>query len=340
METLRAGYGTAPGCDQAWRGLAALDALGLLVDPAHGGVGGNMIDVAVVAEECGRAIYRGPYEVSAVGATWLLTQARPASSALERLVRGEAIATLVAHDGRAAATPPTARVDGDRTTINGTAPGVIAGTVADIFLMMASDRSPTPQVYLVERGAGVECFEDETIDGSRPTALVSFTDAPGELLAFRGTHAPPIELFEGALDRARTALALDAVGAAQLALELTVTYARDRIAFDRPIGSFQAVQHLCADMLRALELARAAAYFAAWALDHAERPTARAAVMQAAAFCCDELPRLGASAIQVFAGVGFTWEHDIQLVYKRLVSSSAALGTANDHLAALADLVF
>ena len=139
-----------------------------------------------------------------------------------------------------------------------------------------------------------------------------------------------------ALDRLGVAAAVDGVGAAQRALELAVEYAKERVQFDKPIGAFQAVQHLCADMLRTVELGRAAAYYACWALDDASPEEAHRAATLARAFAADAFPQLGGTAIQVFGGIGFTWEHDIHLFYKRLLSCSLALGTSSDHLAELA----
>jgi alkylation response protein AidB-like acyl-CoA dehydrogenase len=336
---VRRGYGTARGCDESWQALATIGALGLLADEIFDGAGGDMVDVAVVAHECGRAIYPGPFETSAVGATWLLTRADDMAAYLRALVRGEAIATFALHHVPGSEPRIVTQSDSDRERLTGTATGVIAGTAAGLFVLEATDDRSASHVYLVEAGEHVTTDPEDALDGSRPTATVSFADAPAHRLTFTGPAGDASSLFEQAVDRTRTALALDAVGTAELALELTVAYAHERVAFGRPIGSFQAVQHLCADMLRSVELARAAAQYAAWALDHVDGTEARRAVLQAAAFCCDELPRLGASAIQIFGGIGFTWEHDIQLAYKRLVSAGALLGTADDHYGALGDLV-
>jgi alkylation response protein AidB-like acyl-CoA dehydrogenase len=141
------------------------------------------------------------------------------------------------------------------------------------------------------------------------------------------------------IDRLAVAGVVDGVGAASRAMELAVEYARERRQFDRPIGSFQAVQHLCADMLRAVELARAAAYYACWAADAAPARERHRAVTMARAFAADELYRVGASAIQVHGGIGFTWEHDVHLYYKRLLTLQHEGGGATDHLEELASLV-
>jgi acyl-CoA dehydrogenase len=168
-----------------------------------------------------------------------------------------------------------------------------------------------------------------TVDGSRKVGRVTLTNEPIPV------EGPSAQLT---LDRMGVALAVDAVGAAQRALELSVEYAKTRVQFDQPIGAFQAVQHLCADMLRTVELGRAAAYYACWALDEASAEEAHRAATLARAFAADAFPQLGATAIQVFGGIGFTWEHDIHLYYKRLLSCSLLLGTTSEHLAELAHL--
>jgi hypothetical protein len=167
-----------------------------------------------------------------------------------------------------------------------------------------------------------------TVDGSRKIGRVTVSNEPPQRV-----EGPPAQ---ETVDRIGVALAVDGVGAAQRALELALEYAKERVQFDQPIGAFQAVQHLCADMLRTVELGRAAAYYACWALDEASPEEAHRAATLARAFAADAFPQLGATAIQVFGGVGFTWEHDIHLFYKRLLSCSLLLGTASEHLDELA----
>jgi acyl-CoA dehydrogenase len=171
------------------------------------------------------------------------------------------------------------------------------------------------------------------VDGSRKEVSVEFAGAPGERLGGDASTA-----IARTLDRLAVAYVVDGVGAAARALELVLAYAKERVQFDRPIGSFQAVQHLCADMLRVVELARAAGYYACWAIDEAPVEEAHRAVTIAKAYASDAFAQLGGSAIQVFGGIGFTWEHDIHLFYKRLLTASVALGQADDHLDELATI--
>ena len=120
---------------------------------------------------------------------------------------------------------------------------------------------------------------------------------------------------------------------------MAVDYAKERRQFDRPIGSFQAVQHVCADMLRAVELARAGAYYACWAADAADAPERHRAATMAQAFAADELYGVGASLIQVHGGIGFTWEHDAHLYYKRLLTLKELAGGTPGQLEELAALI-
>lgn len=346
-EYVRPNFGMSPSHDAAWAGLAELGVIGLLAPAAVGGSGAGMTTAAIALEECGRAVYPGAVLASAIGAITLLERAATAAQLATfgpGLADGTTIGTLAAFEPGLGIewNAPAARLDATSTeadcTITGTKRHVLHGAAADLFLTTARDeRGGRGDLVLaaVPAGAGVRVEADDSIDGTRPTATVHFDAAPATMLDGGDAHAA----VAAALDRLRTALALDAVGAADRALELSVEYAKVRVAFDRPIGSFQAIQHLCADMLRAVELARTAAHHACRELDHGSESDAHLAVVQAAAFACEELPRLGASAIQIFGGVGYTWEHDIHLFYKRLLSAGALLGTADDHLAELADLV-
>jgi alkylation response protein AidB-like acyl-CoA dehydrogenase len=169
-----------------------------------------------------------------------------------------------------------------------------------------------------------------TVDGSRKVGSVTVKRTG------RRIERPDLG---GALDRWKIGYAIDGVGAASAALEMAVAYSHERVQFDRPIGSFQAVQHLCADMLTALELGRAGAYYGLWAADHADPGELHRAATMAIAYASDAFHRIGADAIQVFGGIGYTWEHDVHLFYKRLLTLQHAFGTASDHLEELAHIV-
>ena len=168
-----------------------------------------------------------------------------------------------------------------------------------------------------------------TVDGTRKFARVEVV-SPGEVVE------GDVEL---ALDRVVAGAVMDGVGAAARCLELAVEYAKERRQFGQPIGTFQAVQHLCAGMLQSIELARAGAWYALWACDEADPRERRRAVAMAKAFASEALPRVAADAIQVHGGVGFTWESDVHLFYKRLLTLQQWHGGSAKHLEALASIV-
>jgi alkylation response protein AidB-like acyl-CoA dehydrogenase len=194
------------------------------------------------------------------------------------------------------------------------------------------------RLFAVERtGPGVEVRPVPTIDGTRKSATVELHAATGRPLGPGGAAAS--EGLAEVVDRMITAAVVDGVGAAEVALDLAVEYAKERIQFDHPIGSFQAVQHLCAEMLQALELGRAGAYYALWALDRAGAAERHRAATMAKAYAGDAFFRVGAGAIQVFGGIGFTWEHDVHLFYKRLLTLHDTWGGTAEHLEELATII-
>jgi alkylation response protein AidB-like acyl-CoA dehydrogenase len=286
----------------------------------------QMVDAAVVLEELGRAVCPAPYMSSAIGATPLLRD-------LDAAIGGRAtLAIFEAGQRYEWAQPTTRAAPGPKNAwaLHGRKTHVLDGTTADTLLVTATDADGALGLFAVSDGYRAE--REETVDITRRFATVTLDGAKGGRIG-RGDIAPAIAR---ALDRLGVALAVDGVGAAQRALELAVDYAKERVQFGKPIGAFQAIQHLCADMLRTVELGRAAAYYACWAIDEAPAEEAHRAATLARAFAADAFPQLGGTAIQVFGGLGFTWEHDIHLFYKRLLTCGLALGTASDHLAELA----
>ncbi len=333
--------------DDVWRGLADLGVTGLLVPDSCGGAGRGMVDQAVVLEELGRAVHPGPYQSSAIGAVSMVMSAgdeRDFGLLLPGLASGDTIGTVALYEPDARSewrTPGTsARVVGDGWAMNGTKAHVPDAVAADLLLVTAMTDDGL-DVFAVRRDTeGVVVEATSTVDGTRKQASVVLRDAPAWRLGGGGEGAVDVAgAVDGAVDRLAVASVLDGVGAASRALELAVEYAKEREQFGRPIGAFQAVQQLCADMLRAVELARAGAYYAAWACDAADARERQRAAAMAQAFAADELYQVGANAIQVFGGVGFTWEHDVHLYYKRLLTLQHAGGGRIESLEALATLL-
>jgi acyl-CoA dehydrogenase len=328
--------------DDVERGLADLGVTSLLVPEADGGPGGTgMVDAAVALEELGRALYPGPYASSAIGAASVVTLAGDATDRaayLPDLATGDSVATvaLLEPGRRAAWHAPTTRAtaEGDGWRLEGTKVHVADLAAARTVFVTATDSDGTLGVYAVASDASnVSIAPTPTIDGTRKTGALTLDGAPGHRL---GGTVDATDAVAATVDRLAAATVVEGVGTAQRALEISIEYAKERRQFDAPIGSFQAVQHLCADMLRAVELARAAGYYACWAVDAAPAAERHRAATMALAFAGDELYRVGASAIQVHAGIGFTWEHDIHLFYKRLLTLQDAGGGSVDQLEELA----
>jgi alkylation response protein AidB-like acyl-CoA dehydrogenase len=307
IASVRAAYDDATFDPSVWDGLDELGVLEL-----------DMVDAAVVLEELGRAVCPTPYASSAVAARSLVPD-----------LAGIATLALYEPGSRYVWTSPSARVGGDGL-LHGTKVHVPDACTASSFVVTALDADGEFGVFVAESG---DVEATPTVDGSRKFGRVTFDG-----VAARRVTADASDVAR-AVDRLGVAYVVDGVGAAQRALELAVEYAKERVQFDKPIGSFQAVQHLCADMLRTVELARAAAYYACWAIDDAPAEEAHRAATLACAFASSAFPQLGGTAIQVFGGIGFTWEHDIHLFYKRLLTCASALGSAADHLENLAVLV-
>jgi alkylation response protein AidB-like acyl-CoA dehydrogenase len=255
---------------------------------------------------------------------------RPAGSAIGTVA-------LLEPGRRAAWSEPstTARVDGGGWVLDGAKVHVPDAVAASILLVSACDHDGALGVFAARPGdAGVTVEATPTIDGSRKEATITLAGASA-----RRIGADARDALASTVDRLGIAAVVDGVGTAARALELTVEYATQRRQFDVPIGSFQAVQHLCADMLRSVELARAAGYYACWAADDAPASERHRATTLALAFATDDLYGVGASAVQVHGGIGFTWEHDIHLFYKRLLTLQQAGGGSVDQLEELARIV-
>ncbi len=325
--------------DAVWRGLADLGVVGLLAPVERGGAGQGMVDGAVVVEELGRAVHPGPFASSAIGAVSLVDalDGWDAHPRLAGLPTGEQVGTLACFEpGRRAhvdAPATSATPAGDDWWVSGTKVHVPDAMAADVLLVVAA-RGEELEVFAVD-ASDAEITSTPTVDGSRKEGTVRLHEAPARRLG----EGDAADAVGATLDRLHAAAVVDGVGVAARALELSVDYAKDRRQFGVPIGSFQAVQHLCADMLRAVELARAAGYYACWAADAADPAERHRAATLALAFAADELAAVGAATIQVHGGIGFTWEHDAHLYYKRLLTLQRCGGGSVDQLGELASIL-
>jgi alkylation response protein AidB-like acyl-CoA dehydrogenase len=317
-----------PATPAHWQSLGELGVTGLLVPEQSGGMSGAMTDVGVVMEELGRVVYPGPCWSSCVGAT-SAAAVFGLDSLLRSLAGGSRTATLALEEpGRTFTGWQQAQLSVRNDTLHGAKTQVPDAFGAhQLFVTTANG------VYLVAADApGLTITATECLDGTRRFADIHFDGVAGQRLGDNARLAPVV-------DRMLVALCADGLGAAGRALELAVAYASERRQFGQHIGAFQAIQHLCADMLQQLELARAGLHYALWAQDAEEPDEAHRAAVMCKAFVAETFPQIGANAIQIFGGAGFTWEYDIQLYYKRLLSTQMTWGGSEVWLEELATLV-
>jgi len=327
------------GWDRAlWQRLCGeLGLAGLAVSEELGGSGCSWQEQSVVVEEAGAALLVAPLlSTVALALPVLLESASEAALALvPALCSGERTATLLLGSGPDAAARLAAQVDGGTWTVSGALAPVVDGGTADDLVVAAE--GPDGLVLLhVERGAaGVTTTPLVPLDLTRAQARVELAEAPATLLA----GGPAAEqALERALQVSRALLASEAVGVAQRALDRTVAYAKERVQFGRPIGSFQAVKQKAADMLIKVESARSAAHAAAQAVSTGS-PDPATAVAVAAAYCGEAAVAVTLDAIQLHGGIGFTWEHDAHLWFKRARTDRDLLGRPSSHVDRLAALL-
>lgn len=327
-----------------WSEMAAMGWQGMAIPEAYGGSGYSFLELGILMEEMGRALTPAPFFSSVVlgaGALLVAGTEEQKSSLLPGIASGERIVALasVEPDGRweTEATATAARVHGDSVTIDGTKAFVVDGHVADLYVVSVRTDEGTVDLYLVDAGlTGVGRKRVETMDMTRKQAEVEFagvTVAAGARLGEPGSGAATLARLA---DLAVTALAFEQVGGGQRCMEMSVEYAKERYQFGRPIGSFQAVKHKCADMLIATESSRSAAYYAGWAAT-ADPDELRIVAPLAKSYCSEAFFEVAAETIQVHGGIGFTWEHDAHLYFKRAKSDELMLGTPSAWRSVLAD---
>ena len=307
--------------DEVWSGLAALGATGVLVAQDHGGAGMTMVEAGVVAEELGAALHPGPWLSTAVAGTRALTRIAEGDEAAAMLT-GVADGSTVVTVGPLTGPRPGA----DGGVLRGEIALLPDGAAADVLLVLADDRDGVGFLAVDPTSQGVSVTERTDIDPTRKLFAVAFDDVPTRRLG--SASADDIEAL---VDDVLIAYAADALGAAAAVLHLAVEYAKVRRQFDQPIGSFQAVQHLCVDMYETVELARSGVLHALWAADVAQPAERHLAALRAKAFA-GQLATVADTAIQVFGGIGYTWEHDAHLYLKRLLGWSALFGGSDRYL--------
>jgi alkylation response protein AidB-like acyl-CoA dehydrogenase len=317
-----------------WEQIAELGWLGVLAPTEAGGLGLGMVDLVVLQEELGRLPFPGPFVSSAVAAT-LGAMRLGATELLDDLVSGRRRGTVAVeepgHGDPLASVRSSAKPDGGSWALSGTKPFVLDGAGADWALVVA-DEGGALGTFLLEEPRGEQV---PVLDVTRKVARLELDGRRAERVGPPGDHSP---IWRRVLDDVNVALCAELVGTCERALELAVEYAKVRVQFDRPIATFQVIKHKAADMLHRVELARVGTHFAAWASDTEDAGRERAAAM-CKGYVAEAANQVTAESIQVHGGIGFTWDVDCHLLYRRAKQDDLLFGAQGFERARLADLI-
>ncbi len=335
---------------ELWKKMADLGWQGLAIPEQFGGVGSSFLDLVVLLEEMGRALVPGPFMSAVVHC------ARPIaafgtddqkSEFLPRIAKGELIMTLAIGEMEggfeASEILTDAKKNGGGYLINGTKMFVPDAHVAD-YLLCAIRTSPQSKssegitLFLVDtKTAGITVKRLKTLTGEK-LSEVSFNNVPVQPNAVLGGIDGGWPIITRILEEAEIAESAWMTGGARWVLETSIQYASTRIQFGVPIGSFQAIQHKCADMAVEVEGATSAVYYAAWAVDEND-PQLQMAASVAKAWCSDAFKHAAINGVQIHGGIGYTWDHDLHLYLKRAKSSEVAFGDSDYHRERVAHLL-
>ncbi len=321
-----------------WRKIAEQGWTGIIFPDEYGGFGMGMVEMAATLEEMGRALLPGPFSSTVLLAGSLLESAANDSQKqkyLGAICRGDAKATVALLEDSASWSPDAVQMKASGLKLTGRKLFVPDAAIAD-FILVAARLEGDLAIFLVPAKApGLQITNLPAMDATRKLCELTFNNVETELIA-QGSQAR--KALDRALDIATVGLVAEMTGGMQRLLEITVEYAKTRKQFGRSIGEFQAVQHQCADMLVYTESSRSAAYYAAYAIQEGI-PEARLAVSVAKSYASDAYREVGNRAIQVHGGMGFTWENDVHLFYRRAKASELAYGDANFHRERVAQMV-
>jgi alkylation response protein AidB-like acyl-CoA dehydrogenase len=337
--------------DEFWRKLAEQGWLGIVYPEEEGGSGLGLVDLVVLMEEMGRAVMPGPFlSTVLLGGAAIGEAGTPAQRRLwlPQIAAGTVKAALAWTEPNlrwdAAGITLRAREAGGGFTLSGTKLFVGDAHLADILVVAARTRDGSTMedgvsLFLVPRDtAGLALTILPTIDETRKLCEVRLDNVALGAGALLGAGHEGWRPLSRVVARATVALAAEMCGGAQQVLDMTVAYAKIRITFGKPIGSYQGVKHQAADMLVAIENAKSLTYYAAWAVDQAP-DEAPLAVSMAKAAASDMYRKVAGTGIQLHGGIGMTWEHDLQLYFKRAKASEVAFGDATWHRERVAQLI-
>jgi alkylation response protein AidB-like acyl-CoA dehydrogenase len=326
---------TENGFEEAtWKQIADLGWLGMAIPEEYGGVGFGAVETMVLMEEMGKKLFCAPFFSSIIlGSNAIL--AAGTEDQKKELLPGISEGTtrpalaFVEPNGKweLEGIELEATESGGNWTLNGSKSYVVDGHTANLLIVAAKTGGDVSLFTVDPDAEGVTRTALQTLDMTRKQAKIDFANTPAKLLGEKGKGA---EALTRTLDQAAALLSAEMVGGAQACLDASTTYAKERYQFGRPIGSFQAIKHKCANMLMEVEMSRSAAYYACWAAAEDPEELSLAASL-AKAYCSDAFFHAAAENIQIHGGIGFTWEHDAHLYFRRAKSSEIYLGDATYH---------
>ena len=320
--------------DEVWNKMAELGWMGLIVPEAYGGAGLSLVDLVVVLEEMGKVVLPGPF-FSTVALGGLCVQAAGSEAQKKALLpgmaSGQTTLTLAVLEENPrwdeAGINLSAEKNGNGYVLNGVKLFVPDAHVVDHIICAARTSEGVTLFVLDRQQAGLGARLLKTMDQTRKLCAVALDNVQAGADALLGAPGQGWDYLSRVINQSKVALSAEMCGGAQQVLDMSVEYAKVREQFGRPIGSFQAIQHKCADMLVQVEGAKSATYYAAWAVSN-DTPDAALAAAMAKAYCSDAYRQVTSEGIQVHGGIGFTWEHDLHIYFKRAKGSEVTFGDA------------
>lgn len=308
-----------------WASIAEMGYLGAAIPEQYGGLGFGELELCVLAEEMGRSLAAVPWSSTvyflAEGLKIAGTEAQK-RAVLPKIAQGSIIGCVAASEGPGEPRSDTMKTTFDGVTVSGTKIPVTDGDIATHALVLAKHQGATSLVLVDMSGDGITKTALKTFDPTRSHASIKFDKTPAHLI---GEAGDGLGLLARIYDRAAVLIAFEQVGGAQACLDMATEFAKGRYAFSRQIGSFQAIKHKLADIYVALEIARSNAFYGAWALscDAPELPLAAASARIAA---CEAYHLASKENIQTHGGMGFTWDVDCHLFYRRAKLLAVQIG--------------
>lgn len=328
-QVLERDAGAAPHFDEAvWQGMVELGWAGVAIPEEYGGLGLGYLELCVIAEEVGRALAPVPFASTVYLAAECIqaggTEAQK-QTMLPSIADGSVKATVAFAENNSGVAGMQPSVSFSNGALSGSKHAVADATVADLLLVSAVDESGNAACYVVKSDAnGLTVSETECVDPSKPISVVEFNACDAERL---GESIGFEELWQPVFDRAAILFAFEQLGGSQACLDMAREYTMQRYAFGRPIASFQALKHKMADMFVAIELARSNAYYGAWALSSGEAGVLTEAAAVARISATDAYYECSKENMQAHGGMGYTWELDCHLYYRRSQYLAAQLGS-------------